>query len=84
MTKRYLCCSFRKFNGEAHDSKCSIGLDTITAIPERNDLDKTDDVPLVSQANIDSEIQVLNSQNRRLLPNSANGTHIVEGPYNRC
>ena len=33
---------------------------------------------------IDSKVHVLNPENRRLLPNSANGTHIVEGPENRC
>ena len=76
--------SFRKRNGEKHNSKYGLGLDTITAVPERNDQDKTDNVFSVSQAKIDSKAHVLNPENRRLLPNSANGTHIVEGPENRC
>ena len=84
MNYHYLFCCFRKPNEEKHNSKYGIGLDTITAVPERNDQDKTDDVYSVSQAKIDSKAHVLNPENRRLLPNSANGTHIVEGPENRC
>ena len=74
---------FRKRSGETHNSKYSKDLDTITAIPERKDLDKTDNVHLISQVKIDTEAHVFNPGNRRLLPNSANGTHILEGPQNR-
>ena len=50
---------------------------------ECKDSNIPDDGKSICHMKLPSEGSILNVENRRLLPNSANGTHILEGPQNR-
>ena len=87
MTERYFSTlinqNFRDPKGATYSSKYDIDLDTIEAVTEGNDENDTFDGNSMAQMKVKFDASILNPENRRLLPNSANGTHILEGPHNR-
>ena len=73
----------RLANGEAHYHKYDTCLYKIETVEECKDSNIPDDGKSISHMKLPSEGSIVNVENRRLLPNSANGTHILEGPQNR-
>ena len=75
--------NFRNLNEKMDSSNYDISPDKIEAINECDDSNNTNETNSDSKMKKDVGTFMRNMENRRLLPNSANGTHILEGPENR-
>ena len=82
----YFCkiSSNREIRKRLTASEFSRNVDTIEAFSEEPQENyESNDVISLSQMNGYLSSWVLSNENRRLLPNSANGIHILEGTHNR-
>ena len=81
----YICkiSSNREIRKSLTASGFSRNIDTIEAFSEPHENYETNDIISLSQMNGNLSSWILSNENRRLLPNSANGIHILEGTHNR-